>query len=115
MYIFYKCPAELLRAAPMAFLRLSRSAGRGKNRGCQGNKCLVFMGKTYYNTFRNLMKEREAMALKIGVISDTHGVLRPDVLEILSTCDHILHAGDLDRLEVLEELRDIAPDRKSVV
>ena len=49
------------------------------------------------------------MALKIGVISDTHGVLRPDVLEILSTCDHILHAGDLDRLEVLEELRDIAP------
>ena len=49
------------------------------------------------------------MALKIGLISDTHGVLRPDVVEILGGCDHILHAGDVDRLEILEALRDIAP------
>ena len=55
------------------------------------------------------MKERESMALKIGVISDSHGVLRPDVREILSTCDHILHAGDVDKLDILEELQDIAP------
>ena len=34
------------------------------------------------------------MAKKIGIISDTHGLLRPEVLEILKTCDCILHAGD---------------------
>lgn len=35
------------------------------------------------------------MAKKIGIISDTHGLLRPEVLEILKTCDCILHAGDV--------------------
>ena len=36
------------------------------------------------------------MAKKIGIISDTHGLLRPEVLEILKTCDCILHAGDVE-------------------
>ena len=40
------------------------------------------------------------MAKKIGIISDTHGLLRPEVLEILKTCDCILHAGDVDRPEI---------------
>ena len=35
------------------------------------------------------------MAKKIGIISDTHGLLRPEILEILKTCDCILHAGDV--------------------
>lgn len=42
---------------------------------------------------------------KIGVISDTHDVLRPQVKEILRTCDGIIHAGDFTREEILEELR----------
>ena len=45
------------------------------------------------------------MAKKIGIISDTHGLLRPEVLEILKTCDCILHAGDVDRPEILDQLR----------
>ena len=45
------------------------------------------------------------MAKKIGIISDTHGLLRPEVLEILKTCDCILHAGDVDRPELLDRLR----------
>lgn len=45
------------------------------------------------------------MAKKIGIISDTHGLLRPQVVEILKTCDCILHAGDVDRLEILDQLR----------
>lgn len=49
------------------------------------------------------------MALKIGVISDSHGRLRGEVLENLAGCDYILHAGDIDRLEILERLEDIAP------
>ena len=49
------------------------------------------------------------MSRKVGVISDTHGILRPEVLDILRTCDHIVHAGDFDNGTVLEELEDIAP------
>ena len=47
------------------------------------------------------------MAKKIGIISDTHGLLRPEVLEILKTCDCILHAGDVDRPEILDKLRPL--------
>ena len=34
--------------------------------------------------------------MKVGVISDTHGLLRQEVLEILRSCDCILHAGDIN-------------------
>ncbi|MCD8230538.1 MAG: metallophosphatase family protein [Clostridiales bacterium] len=46
---------------------------------------------------------------RIGVISDTHGLLRPEVEEQLKHCDVILHAGDIDRQKVLEALNEIAP------
>lgn len=45
----------------------------------------------------------------IGIISDTHGLLRPEVVERLQTCDAILHAGDINKPEVLDALRAIAP------
>ncbi len=45
------------------------------------------------------------MAKRIGIISDTHGLLRPEVLDILKTCDCILHGGDVNRPELLEEIR----------
>lgn len=45
------------------------------------------------------------MAKKIGIISDTHGLLRPEVLEILKTCDCILHAGDVTAPELLDKIR----------
>ena len=41
----------------------------------------------------------------IGVISDTHGLMRPEALEILSGADLIIHAGDIGAREVLESLR----------
>ena len=47
------------------------------------------------------------MAEKIGIISDTHGLLRPKVKEILKGCDYILHAGDVDCPEILDELRPL--------
>lgn len=46
---------------------------------------------------------------RIGIISDTHGVLREEVKDILRTCDAILHGGDVDRLNLLAELMAIAP------
>ena len=45
----------------------------------------------------------------VGVISDTHGLLRPEVLRVFKGADLILHAGDIGSSEVLEELRTIAP------
>ena len=45
----------------------------------------------------------------IGVISDTHGLMRPEALAALRGSDSILHAGDIGRPEVLEALRRIAP------
>jgi putative phosphoesterase len=47
--------------------------------------------------------------LIIGVISDTHGLLRPEAVEALRGSDLILHAGDVGSPEILEELRHIAP------
>ncbi len=45
----------------------------------------------------------------IGVISDTHGLLRPEARDALRGCDRILHAGDVGSPEVLEALAEIAP------
>ncbi|MBI3736903.1 metallophosphoesterase family protein, partial [Candidatus Sumerlaeota bacterium] len=46
---------------------------------------------------------------RIGVISDTHGLLRPDVFEIFRGVDLILHAGDIEGDDLLAELETIAP------
>lgn len=46
---------------------------------------------------------------KIGIISDTHNVLRENVKDILSSCSAILHAGDIAAPHILEELASIAP------
>ena len=45
----------------------------------------------------------------VGVISDTHGHLRPEVAEAFAGVDLIIHAGDIGNNEVLEALRSIAP------
>jgi putative phosphoesterase len=47
--------------------------------------------------------------ITIGVISDTHGLLRPEAVEALRGSDRILHAGDVGDPEILETLAQIAP------
>jgi len=47
--------------------------------------------------------------MRIGVISDTHGLLRPEVFEVFARVDHILHAGDVGSPDLLTELETIAP------
>ena len=47
--------------------------------------------------------------LRIGLISDTHGLLRPEVLDFLRGSDHILHAGDICTPDVLQQLALLAP------
>lgn len=45
----------------------------------------------------------------VGLVSDTHGLVRPEALAALAGSDHILHAGDIGTPEVLEAFRRIAP------
>ncbi|MGB9029852.1 MAG: metallophosphoesterase family protein [Acidobacteriaceae bacterium] len=47
--------------------------------------------------------------MRIGVISDTHGLLRPEALAALAGVDHILHAGDVGDPKILSALKAIAP------
>lgn len=49
------------------------------------------------------------MSTLVGVISDTHGLLRPEAAAALQGVDRILHGGDVDRPEILDALRTIAP------
>lgn len=49
------------------------------------------------------------MAVKAAVLSDTHGLLRPEVLETITGCDVIIHGGDINKQEVLDKLQQIAP------
>jgi hypothetical protein len=47
--------------------------------------------------------------MRVGVISDTHGLLRPEALHALQGAEHILHAGDVGDPEILSALNNIAP------
>ena len=46
---------------------------------------------------------------RVGLISDTHGLLRPEALDFLAGCDHIVHGGDIGGPEILERLAALAP------
>lgn len=47
--------------------------------------------------------------IRVGLISDTHGLLRPQALKFLRGADHIIHAGDIGAPEILEDLKALAP------
>src|SRR5580693_6101637 len=47
--------------------------------------------------------------MKLGILSDTHGLLRPEVLPALKGVDQILHVGDVGKITILDELAKIAP------
>lgn len=49
------------------------------------------------------------MMFRSGIISDTHGLLRPEAERSLTGVDHIIHAGDIGRPEIVDALRRIAP------
>jgi putative phosphoesterase len=47
--------------------------------------------------------------MRLGLVADTHGKLRPAVLDLFARVDHILHAGDIGAAEILDELEMLAP------
>ena len=56
-----------------------------------------------------LRTENRELPIRIGVISDSHGLLRPEAVGALRGSDHIIHAGDVGAPEILESLAAIAP------
>lgn len=48
-------------------------------------------------------------ALRVALLSDTHGLLRPEAIEFVRGSDHIVHAGDIGEVGVLDALRRVAP------
>ena len=55
------------------------------------------------------VRSSSGTAIVVGVLSDTHGHLYPEVRRLLAGVDHIVHAGDIGSAAVLEELRRLAP------
>jgi hypothetical protein len=49
------------------------------------------------------------MTFRIGIISDTHGLLRPEAERLLAGVDHIVHGGDIGNPDIIEALRRLAP------
>jgi putative phosphoesterase len=47
--------------------------------------------------------------MRLGIIADTHGLLRPEVFDVFREVDHILHAGDVGPAAILTELEALAP------
>ncbi|SPB17661.1 hypothetical protein NOV72_04866 [Caballeronia novacaledonica] len=47
--------------------------------------------------------------MRVGVISDTHNLVRPEALDALRGCAHVIHAGDICRHDVLDALASVAP------
>src|SRR6202035_2609652 len=52
---------------------------------------------------------RSAVTFRIGIISDTHGLLRPEAEHRLTGVDHIVHGGDIGNPDIIAALRRIAP------
>lgn len=46
---------------------------------------------------------------RVAVLSDTHGLLRPEVISAVTGCDAIIHGGDINRQEIIDRLEEIAP------
>jgi putative phosphoesterase len=52
---------------------------------------------------------KDMKELRVGVLSDTHGLLRTEARAFLVGCDYIIHAGDIGSAEILEDLASLAP------
>lgn len=57
----------------------------------------------------NISLETNKPTLKIGIISDTHNLLRKEIFSLFENVDYILHAGDIGKPTILKSLQKIAP------
>ncbi|HEY2465624.1 MAG TPA: metallophosphoesterase family protein [Steroidobacteraceae bacterium] len=52
---------------------------------------------------------KQAKALRVGIVSDTHGLLRPETKIFAGACDYIIHGGDIGSPAILDQLSALAP------
>lgn len=69
----------------------------------------LFLFVVAFNTEFIEMNLKHKDAFLIGVISDTHGFLSPDIFQVFKGVDSIVHAGDIDKPQILDALGSIAP------
>ena len=67
------------------------------------------VGDTKEKVSYALATDSKLQPVKLGLLSDTHGLLRPEALAALEGCDHILHMGDVGGNGILKDLARIAP------
>ena len=67
------------------------------------------MWLNWYGIERQPVEMEDPSVITVGVISDTHGLLRPPAIEHLNGVKHIIHAGDIGKREVLDALQALAP------
>jgi putative phosphoesterase len=80
------------------------AAGVGRRAGCSRMKACGQVG--LISTANDVVN---IPARRIGLIADTHNLLRPAARSFLRGCDHIIHAGDICEASILQELATIAP------
>src|SRR4029079_16217142 len=86
----------------------------GKGRAARGHRRLGLSRtrakrESAATLFSSSANDSNGARVLIGVISDTHGLLRPEAVAALRGAEHILHAGDIGAPEVLAALAEIAP------
>ena len=91
---------------------------RSSEFGCNGNEGRSGYGglcpppgepHCYHFRLYALKPSSQLRAKTLGLISDTHGLLRPEAIRALAGVQRIIHAGDIGGLEILEKLRSVAP------
>jgi len=60
------------------------------------------------------MTPPNTQSIKVAIVSDTHSVISPDIMNTIKSCDHIIHAGDICGAHILEQLKDICPNVTAV-
>ena len=52
--------------------------------------------------------------MKIAVLSDTHGLLRPEAAELILKCDAVIHAGDINSQKIIDEMKAAAKENAPI-
>ena len=89
--------------------RVHAAAGKNTKSVAAGNTVKIEGTTNPMNPTKSMDSTIPKHSKAIGVISDTHGLLRPEIESQLAGCDRILHAGDIGEQSVLERLERIAP------
>lgn len=78
--------------------------------GLPGNLATAYNSGMYFLALPGISRifNEEIKEMRIAVLSDTHGLLRPEVIKVISECDAVLHAGDINSQKIIDRMKDAA-------